>query len=347
MYLPIKIALIWSSRKTYTFKRIVNYIKVLLSERLSSILKKPIVWGYPVWTIIEPTNACNLRCPGCITGGGIRNDETDLIKFENYRKVIDDVSEYGMGVLLYFRGEPFLHPKIIDMIKYAKSKNLIVRTGTNANLIDSPEMAEEIVKSGLDWIRIALDGVNQEMYEKYRRGGKLERVKNAIKYLAEAKKKLHRRTPVILVQYILFKHTEPYIDEAERLAFELGADHFFLKTAMVLDENQAKELLPENREYWRYESIEGGLVLKNKFKNRCKRIWTYYNVEVDGSVPPCCFDGLGKYTIGNAFNQSMKEIWKNKKYNEFRRRVLKGRKDIDICRNCTEGVPVYVKKSRG
>jgi hypothetical protein len=39
--------------------------------------------------------------------------------------------------------------------------------------------------------------------------------------------------------------------------------------------------------------------------------------------------------------QGMKEIWENKKYNEFRAELMRGRKNIDICSNCSEGLKVW------
>jgi len=344
MYRSTKISLILASRKTFTVRRIWNYFIIRMSEFISHTIGKPVIWGYPIWTIMEPTNACNLHCPGCVTGGGIRDDKTGLMDFENYKKVINEIAPRGMGVLLYFRGEPLLNPKFVEMVRYAKSKNLIVRTGTNAHLIDSVEKAEELVKSGLDWIRIPLDGITQETYTKYRKGGDIEKVKNATKFLSEAKKQLKSRTPIILIQFLVFKHNEHEIDIVRKLSYELGADHFFLKTVQVLNDEQAKELLPENPEYRRYAIAGNGkVVIKGGLKNRCIRLWTYYTVDIDGAVLPCCFDGTKKFIIGNAFEQPMHDIWKGEKLTDFRKKVLENRKSIPICNNCTEGVPVYVK----
>lgn len=343
MYLKNKIELVYRSRQSFTPRRVWNYAKVWLSEKLSNLFKRPIVWGYPIWTIIEPCNACNLNCPGCYTGGGLRKDKNDLLDYDKYTKIIDDISKSSMGILLYFRGEPLLNKRIIDMIKYAKAKGLIVRTGTNAQLIDTPEFARELVESGLDWIRIPLDGATEETYSKYRVGGTLEKAKNAIRYLSEAKKELGRKNPTIMTQFIVFKHTEHEIDQGRKIAFECGADQFFLKTPMVLSDEQGKELLPENKKFWRYNETSQGLELKSINQNKCKRLWTYYNINVDGVVVPCCFDAQKDYAMGNAFEESVRDIWKKPEYMEFRRNVLMHRKSIPICRNCTEGIQLYFK----
>jgi radical SAM protein with 4Fe4S-binding SPASM domain len=318
---------------------------ISISELLSRFTGKPIVWGYPIWTILEPTNRCNLNCPSCLTGSGSRNDAGGYIDLEKYKKVVDEIAPYGMGVLLYFRGEPLIHPQFNDLVRYAKSKGLIVRTGSNVHSLDTAEKAQKLVESGLDWIRISLDGITQETYTKYRKNGDIDKVKNAIKMIADKKREMHSQMPQILVQFLLFKHTVPQIDQARKLAFSLGADHFFLKTVMVTSDRQAEELLPVEDEYRRYEKTpDGGFVLKGGLHNRCKRLWTYFTVDCSGAVVPCCFDGNKTFLVGNVFESGLKLLWKSKKLTDFRASVLKNRKSIDICKNCTEGIPLYFKK---
>jgi hypothetical protein len=63
----------------------------------------------------------------------------------------------------------------------------------------------------------------------------------------------------------------------------------------------------------------------------------------DGTVSPCCFDKNAEYPLGNVFNDGgMKAVWKGKPYAEFRRQILKRRRDIPICTNCSEGLEVDV-----
>jgi radical SAM protein with 4Fe4S-binding SPASM domain len=58
----------------------------------------------------------------------------------------------------------------------------------------------------------------------------------------------------------------------------------------------------------------------------------------DGIVSPCCFDKDAKYKFGNIFVEKFKDIWTNNKYTNFRKAIIKNRKGIDICTNCTEGL---------
>jgi hypothetical protein len=45
--------------------------------------------------------------------------------------------------------------------------------------------------------------------------------------------------------------------------------------------------------------------------------------------------------MGDLKNQPFAEIWKNQSYQQFRARLLKGRSQIDICSNCSEGTKVW------
>ena len=62
----------------------------------------------------------------------------------------------------------------------------------------------------------------------------------------------------------------------------------------------------------------------------------------DGEIVPCCFDKDADYSMGNLSNNTLQEIWENKLYREFRKKLLTARKEIDICTNCTEGAKWYI-----
>jgi len=53
-----------------TIHQLVNICQVLLSYLISSLLRRPIVWGYPFLLEVEPSSLCNLRCPLCAVGAG-------------------------------------------------------------------------------------------------------------------------------------------------------------------------------------------------------------------------------------------------------------------------------------
>ena len=69
--------------------------------------------------MIEPTNECNLRCPLCPTGAGKLKRAKGQMSFELYRRILAELDGSLERLMLYNYGEPFLHPRILDMMAEA------------------------------------------------------------------------------------------------------------------------------------------------------------------------------------------------------------------------------------
>jgi radical SAM protein with 4Fe4S-binding SPASM domain len=215
-------------------------------------------------------------------------------------------------------------------------------TSTNGHFLE--ENADKIVNSGLGVLIVAVDGASQETYEKYRVNGKFDKVHRGMIAIKEAKKKLHSKTPEVELQFIVMKHNEHEISSINRLAEECGVQVLSFKTAQVYNEEQAKEFLPRNEKYRRYElSDEGRIKTKLREINFCRWVLLCPVINWDGTVSPCCFDKNAEYPLGNVFeNGGLRKIWKSKSYANFRRRIFKKRSSIPICTNCSEGLEVEV-----
>ncbi len=134
------------------------------------------------------------------------------------------------------------------------------------------------------------------------------------------------------------------LNEAVHLARELGVDRVVLKTAQVYDFEHGNPLIPENPRYARYrQSKEGRWVIRNPLDNRCWKLWHSAVVTWDGRVVPCCFDKDAQHVMGHLDNRSFREIWNGPEYAAFRNQLIKGRSEIDICRNCSEGLSVFTE----
>jgi radical SAM protein with 4Fe4S-binding SPASM domain len=70
-------------------------------------------------------------------------------------------------------------------------------------------------------------------------------------------------------------------------------------------------------------------------------MWHSAVITWDGRVVPCCFDKDAQHQMGSLQEKSFTDIWQNETYRNFRASILKGRSNIDICRNCTEGTQVW------
>jgi len=321
-------------------RRILNAAKLFSSYYISKTIKKPIQWGMPLSMEIEPTTSCNLRCPQCPSGLREFTRDTGMLDLNLYKKIIDELHPELVWLILYFQGEPFLNKSFLEFVKYAASKNLYTATSSNAHYF-TDEMAKATVESGLDRLIISIDGTNQETYSKYRKGGQLNKVIEGTENLLKWKKELGIQTPHIIWQFIAFKHNEHQIPEIKKLAKEIGVDELGIKTAQIYDYQTSNEFIPENEDLSRYSKTETGYQIKNKLLNQCWRMWRGSVITWDGLVVPCCFDKDATHRFGNITKQSFKSVWSGEQYNNFRKAILKSRKEIDICTNCTEGTKVW------
>lgn len=246
-----------------------------------------------------------------------------------------------MYLTFYFQGEPFIHPDFLKMVQLASENKMYTSTSTNAHFL-TEETAEEIVKSGLDRIIISIDGTTQETYSDYRVNGDLEKVLSGTKNLISAKRKF-KKGPYVIFQFLVTANNEHQIAEIKKIAKDLGVDEVKLKSIQVYEYEDGNSLLPSIEKYSRYKKEPNGKwVIKGKQQNSCWRMWNSCVVTWDGNVVPCCFDKDAEYAMGNTYSKSFKEVWKNQQYKGFRKSVLHSRKNIDICKNCSEGTKVWV-----
>lgn len=314
---------------------------VLCSYYLTRILQKPIVWGMPFTISIEPTTACNLKCPECPSGLRAFSRPTGNLKADFFRQTIDQLEKKLMYLIFYFQGEPYINPSFLDMVAYAHKRKIYTITSTNGHFLD-PDNAEKTVLSGLDRLIISVDGTTQEIYEQYRIGGKLSDVLQGAANVVAAKKRLGSSTPHIIFQFLVVKPNEHQIPDVYKLAREIGVDEVKLKSAQVYDYENGNELIPENDRYSRYKQNEDGRwQVKHRLTDACWKMWHSCVITWDGVVVPCCFDKDAIHKLGDLKLNSFAEVWKSSPYNMFRKKLLTGRKEIDICTNCTEGCSVF------
>lgn len=315
-----------------SLNKITNYLIGRLSYAWSLLNQKPLRWAFPYSVSIEPTNVCNLRCPQCPTGLNLLQRTKGKMDFELYKSIIDKTYKYLLNLFLYFQGEPLLSSDFFEMVKYADSKNIYVVTSTNAQLIND-EVADKIVKSGLDKLIISVDGIDNETYTKYRIGGSLEKVLNGINSLKAAKSKYHSHLPSIELQFIVMKHNEKQINDFMQFARQMKMS-YSLKSAQIVDFVTAEEFVPKIEKYSRYKKENDAYVLKKTIGNRCSRLWDSLVITWNGDVLPCCYDKDAEHSFGNVTDEEIMKIYNNEYFRKFAKQVLTDRKKIDICRNC-------------
>ncbi len=332
--------------KSLTPRRVLNILKTNAAFAASAVSGRPLVWGIPPVMTIEPTNICNLRCPLCTTGAGEMERSNGKMSLETFRELMRHFGEDIFFLLIYHQGEPYINPHFLEFVEIAKRKNIYVTTSTNGHYF-TEENIRRTVESGLDSMIVSLDGVGQDSYERYRVGGKMEKVIEGTRALLAEKKRRKSRTPNVALQFLVMKHNEHELPQVKKLAESMGVDRLLIKNIEVRSLQEADEWLPQNEAFRRYDLHDDDFIVKGADKKYCSRPWLSTLVNWDGTFVPCCFDKNGKYPMGNIHQISVPEgVWHSGAYKDFRARLLADRKQIDICRNCNQGFGSFLPARR-
>ncbi|MHC1706248.1 MAG: radical SAM/SPASM domain-containing protein [Bacteroidales bacterium] len=320
--------------------RVLNLLKLFLSYRHSVFYKKVWMSGLPWALTIEPNNTCNLHCPECPTGNNADLRTKGFMKISDFKILLGHIPETVFFINLYYLGEPLMHPDIIQIIRHLKERKSYISLSTNGHFLQ-PEMAAMLMNSGLDRLIVSVDGNVQESYEQYRKGGDFSKVTFGIRTLADLRKAAGQSSPYLVMQSLLLRTTEKNTDELIQLGKSLGVDKVELKTTWFDQADSNPGLRPvdgANSRY--YVENQTDWKIKNQLRNRCFRMWGTAVITWEGKVLPCCFDKKGSFILGDAIKEPLTTIWRGPEYLSFRKSVLKNRKQIQMCNNCTEGTKI-------
>lgn len=317
--------------RTLTPKKLKNF----LIANYEYIFKKTKLKSLPYVAQIDPTNACNLKCPKC--PNRLNRRKISFIPFKIFKNIINEMEDYLFSVGLFDMGEPFLNKDIFKMIKYAESKNIKTHLNSNMTLINENNV-DDLINSGLRYITMSIDGASQETYSKYRRGGDFNKIIKNIKLIIQKKKEYKTFFPFLELKFIVFKHNEHEIKKAKMIAKEIGIDFFTLSPSVVytpISQELDKEALSMASS--KITQIHGS----NKGnKNTCYWLYKWLIVNADGGVSCCCGSNKKKDDFGNVFKKRIEEIWNNPYFLSARSIFrYKKKKQINfdlVCDRCKE-----------
>ena len=239
-----------------------------------------------------------------------------------FQKIIDDGCENGFRqVTLHLWGEPLLDNLIFDRIAYVKEKGMSTTFTSNATLLTSDKI-EAILESGLDVIRISIDGGTKESYASFREGGDFDKVCANIEQLIRMRGMRHSTKPFVHIS-TLVQPENPTISEELQHIYQI-VDSYLLDFA---DSRRSKEF-SFLRDF--YSKVKGKRVYP------CRSLWERIVVMSNGKVCLCChMDYEGSVELGDLTKQTIKQIWDSKKFTEIRQLHLEGKAEkIELCRNC-------------
>ena len=322
----------------WSWRKFGNALLVLASYALSRLTGRYFVWGKPYSFMIEPSAICNLRCPQCPVGLKTLSRPQDNMRFADFKAIIDDIADYTWVIQLYFQGESFINPEILDMVNYAYQHKIYTTISTNGTRLANETFARDLAASKLGTLILSIDGASEETYTIYRQAGHFDRVLKGVRNFMRARGEMGKTFPIADLQFIVMRHNEHEMETIRELGRELGVDKVIYKSPQIYDFENAEDTLPQNPRFRRYEKKDGQYVLKGSFSGYCKKIWYGSVITWDRKVIPCCFDKDAEFPLGEMGKESFGEIWEKEIYHQFRHHVVDNRDQIAMCRNCTEGL---------
>ena len=277
---------------------------------------RSVVPQLPVRLWVETTSRCNLRCGYC-PNKDISKEDHGFMSLDTFRGIVDQVAGHAYDVNLFHRGEPLMHPKLPEMVAYAREKGLFTRIHTNITLL-SEKKARALIEAGLDFMSCSFDGYEKGMYEKNRVGAQFEWALDHLKRFLELKRELKAKHPYTVLQVMEIGGPPP--EEMKRLRRE------FLDQLKGLPLERVVLRKPHNwaGDIFVPELSRDALLADGRRFTPCTFLWYSASVYYDGTVVACPQDFFGKLKMGDLRDKPLKEVWNDSRLVDLRKRMAKG-----------------------
>ena len=291
---------------------------LIFRYKMNYFPRKKIVYDFPIYLLIEPVSACNLRCIMCFqidesfTSG---NKFMGMIDFDLFKKIIDEAVQGGTrAITLASRGEPTLHPKLGEMLEYCSGKFFELKINTNGTKLPD-KLIHQILKNGVTNMVFSIDSYTKDEYESIRVQGIFEEVVNNVKRFQEIREKDYpdSRCETRVSGVKVDKNQDP-------IKFKNFWKNHVDNVVMVEMEN-------------RWDTYHNPKEIMAS--GACNYLWERLYIWYDGLCNPCDIDYKSELSVGSVKEKSIKDIWNGEKYTQLRNDHLSGKRNkVYPCDRC-------------
>jgi len=325
--------------------------------------RSPVAEAPPVCVYLEVTNRCNLLCETCPRTFEALEPPADM-SWELFTSIVDQLPGLARAVL-HGVGEPMMVRNLPRMIRYLKERGVYVLFNTNGTLL-APRKRRELIETGLDELRVSLDAAEAQAFFKVRGKNFFDRIVRNIGEFITLQKEIGASTPRVSLWLTGLKETIAQLPDFVRLAARLGVKEVYLQrlvfddlgrglareASSLFEKTQREEdaAIAEAQTLGRALGVtmdasgatEPGVSLKRSRDeapwSACRRPWSLMYFTAHGRALPCCIApfsarGYETYTLGDATQQTLREIWNGGAYQEFREALI-GATPPRPCQNC-------------
>ena len=289
------------------------------------------------------------------------------LSLETFRRLLDANPQLER-VTLQGLGEPLLAPGLFEMVELAAARQVEVGFNTNGMLLTAAR-ADRLIRAGLAWLHISLDGARAETYEAIRGRGDFGRVVENIQGLVAAKRRLGAARPRLQLNFVAMRRNVGELPELVRLVVDWGLERLWVQNlSHSFDDTDPSGAYAGIRGFaatealWgpddshlveaafgaaRAEAVRLGVPLRLPSlqgqerptpapgEPGCGWPWSSAYVTHDGKVQPCCMVmGSDRATLGDLHTSSFVEIWNGERYRAFRA-ALMTEDPPSVCRGCS------------
>lgn len=306
-----------------------------LREKKRAPLAENVPLDTPWLVMLDPANACNLRCSFCPTGHRdlVKMRPNGVMDFDLYRRIIDGFAEmpHRIKKMVFCKdGEPLLNKRIVDMLRLAKEAEIadVIWLKTNGVPLNA-ELNSQLADLDIDLIGISIKAVSSEGYKR------ITGVQVDYEALLDKVADLHSKC----VNTNVYVNTVNIHSPEDTAKF--FADFEPICTTVAL----------EDVHNWSMSEVRdfkgAGRVVDNQLVPRIACPFPLYSFAVNwnGEVSACQEDWAMKNIIGDLRTESVREIWRGEKRRDFLRTHLEGRRYVlPACANCSyiEFCPVNI-----
>jgi MoaA/NifB/PqqE/SkfB family radical SAM enzyme len=319
----------------------------------------------PVCLYLETTNRCNLLCTTCPRTYEELEPPADM-SWELFTSIVDQLPDLKRAVL-HGVGEPMLVKNLGRMVRHLKDRGVYVLFNTNGTVL-TEKSGRAMIAAGLDELRVSLDASNAASYRAIRGKNYFDRIlRNVRNFRALQMREGHER-PRVSAWLTGLKETLDELPAFVRVAADIGVKEVYLQRLVFFEENAIGKARPDQALYEQLSADEArhleeaealarslgltfsasgaasepGLSLKRQDDvspwSLCRRPWTVMYITANGRALPCCIApfsqrGYENYTLGDASQETLREIWNGPRYAAFRAGLLSPTPPT-ACANC-------------
>jgi MoaA/NifB/PqqE/SkfB family radical SAM enzyme len=317
----------------------------------------------PVCLYLETTNRCNLLCTTCPRTFEDLEPPADM-SWDLFTRIIDQIPHIAR-IVLHGVGEPMLVKELPRMIRYLKERGTYVLFNTNGTLL-TLKKGRELIETGLDELRVSLDAADAANFEQVRGRDYFARIVRHLRAFTAMQRQTGAELPRVSLWLTGLQETVEQLPAFVQLAHDVGVREVYLQRLVyfaaaqglarpdsALFENltkaqagylQAAQALADRLGivFNASGATEPGTSLHKRTNDQpwslCRRPWTLMYFTAHGRAIPCCIApfslrGYENFTLGDATQQTLREIWNGEAYQDFRRRLLSDAPPSS-CANC-------------